>query len=124
MELNLDAQHGLSGLLTGVVVLLSLHLVASLGKFIFGLLKKKDEFTDQQITKISLALTQNTDAVKELRIHLGMLERDIADLAKIKIDTNNLFSAVKFIAGPKWAAISKAIKADISLENEQPRRQK
>lgn len=117
MEGLLDSPHSVGA----ICVLLSLHLLVKIGEFAFSLLKKKNETTEKQINEISqrvneisLALTQNTQAARDLRIQIGILEREITDLAKLKMDTNKLFSVVKILAAAKWPKISKMVATDIA----------
>lgn len=107
MEAIIDTQHGAGVLLVGVVIILSLHLFMNMAKFLFELLRKKEETKEKNFTEVSLALRQNTEAVRELRIQLGILEREISEMQKLKINVNRLFGVVKIIAGPKWPDIKK-----------------
>ena len=101
---------------SGILVILCLNLLAKVGEFVFGLLKEKNKISDHEITKISLVLGQNSQEMRELkaelRIQIGMLEREIAEMKKFKNDIQKVFSAIKIIAGPKWPKIRRAIQED------------
>lgn len=112
MNSLIDSEHGIAALLASIAVVLCLHLVLGIGKLVLTAFKKKVEKSDTEITQISLALHQNTEAVRELRIQIGVLERELKDMHKVKVDTQRLFSAVKIMAGKKWVEIRKAIAAD------------
>ncbi len=105
---DLFARHGI----LAIVVMLALHLVMRIVQFLFDILKKKNEQAEKNVTEISLALQQNTGAVRELRIQMGILERELGEIHKFKIDTKRLFSAVKIMAGPKWSQVRKAMEDD------------
>jgi hypothetical protein len=113
IENLIDTQHGLPTLLAGIIILLSLHLFAKIGEFIFGLLKKEKKTDHLQINEISLALSRNTEAIRELkgelRIQIGQFEREMAGLRKDKADRAHLLSGIKILAGPRWAKVRKAM---------------
>jgi len=109
MENLVDTQHGTGVLLVGLMVIMCLHFFSFWGKFLFELLRKKEEKKDREITEVSLALTQNTNAVREFRIQLGILEREIADVQKFKINLDRCFGVVKKVAGDRWSAIIKEV---------------
>lgn len=114
LEATID-QHSGSGVLTAIVLVLCLHLLFGIGKFVFSLFKHKAENSDKQITQHSLELTQNTQALRELRIQLGVIERELIDMRKHGPDINKVFSAVKFIAskaGYEWSEVRKAMEDD------------
>ncbi len=112
MEGFIDSQHGVSVLLASVVVMLALHLVAKIGEFLFDLLKKKEHGSERQVAGIELSLTQNTQAVRELRMQVQLLERELIEVHKFKADSQKLFSAIKIIAGAKWPRVRKAMEED------------
>jgi uncharacterized protein YlxW (UPF0749 family) len=108
----INSQDGIPALLASIAVVLSLHLVVTLGKFAFDVFKKKSEKSDQEITEISLALNRNTDAVRQLQVQISVLEQELKEVRKFKLDTQRLFSAVKIMAGKKWPEIRKALEAE------------
>lgn len=112
MENLIDTQHGFSVLLVSIIVLLAFQLLARVGEFLWKLSTQRSSSTDSEITKIDLALTQNTQAVRELRIQIGILERELAEVHKFKSDSQKLFSAVKIMAGKRWPEVRKAMEDD------------
>lgn len=112
MEGILDSQHGTAILLVSIVVVLGLQLVARIGEFVFKLLTHKSKTTDSQITKIDLSLTQNTQALRDLRIQIGILEREIAEIDRFRSDLQKIFAIVKALAGKRWVEIKKAVEND------------
>jgi len=112
MEGLIDTQHGAGVLLVGLIIILALHLFMSMGKFAFEVFRKKEETKEKNFTEVSLALNQNTHAVRELRIQLGILEREINEMTELKTSVNRLFSAIKIVAGPKWPEVRKEISDD------------
>ncbi len=112
MENLLESQHGIAAILASIAVLLCLHFLKGVGEFLFELFKKKAEDTGKEITQISLALNQNTQAVRDLRIQIGVLERELVEVHKFKSDSQKLFSAIKIIAGKRWPDVRKAMEED------------
>jgi hypothetical protein len=112
MDGLIDTQHGPVVLLASLLIMFCIHIVISVGKLLFEIFKKKEEKSDRNLNEVSLALQQNTNAVRELRIQLGILEREISEIQKYKLNVNRLFAAVKIMAGPKWQDIKKEIVDD------------
>lgn len=109
---QLLAKEGVAGL----IVILCLHLLLNIGKFIYHFFDKKradtDRATELKITKVDLTLQQLNDATRELRVQIGILERELKEVAKFKSDSQKLFSAVKIIAGKRWPEVRKAMLED------------
>jgi hypothetical protein len=110
-----------------ICVLLSLHLLKDVGKFLYREFVKKSENFEKEIKKgtqgsaqemsrIDFALIQNTNAIRELKIQTELLAREVADLNKmkseLKIDVQKVFTAVKIMAGPKWSEVRKKLSQD------------
>lgn len=112
MEALIDSEHGVAVLLAGITVVLCLHLFLKIGEFLWEIFKKKNEGSEEHISKIDLALTQNTRAVQELRIQVQLLERELIEVHKFKSDSQKLFSAVKIMAGKQWPRVRKAMEED------------
>ena len=117
MENLIDSQHGVAILLVSIVAVLGLQLVARVGEFVFNFLTHKSKTTDSQITKIDLSLTQNTQALRELRIQIGILEREIAKIDRFSSDLKNISSIVRALAGKNWLKVKKTAE-DESLPKE------
>lgn len=109
---ELIAKHGIEGL----VIILCVHLVFNVGKFVFHLFDKKradtEKATDHKITKLDLTLQQFDGAVRELRVQIGLLEKELIEVHKFKSDSQKLFSAVKILAGKRWPEVRKALLED------------
>ena len=112
MEHFVDSEHGASVMLAGLVVLLALHLIAKVGEFLWELLKNKDEKKDRDLTEVSLALQANSEAVRELRVQIGILQVELTKVSEVHHHTQKLFSAVKYLAGPKWPRIRKHLETE------------
>lgn len=112
MEGIIDAQHGPIVLLGTIAVFMCLHLVLGTGRFLFELFRKKAESSEQKVSEISMALRQNTEAVRELRVQISVFEQELRALKSLKVDTEQMTSAIKFLAGKRWPSIRKAIEAD------------
>lgn len=102
--------------ISALVIILGLHLLVNVAKILLRFFVKEQEKEkvnyDYQITKIDLTLTQVNESVRDLRVQLGMLERELADVGKFKSDSQALFSAIKFMAGEDWPSVRKAIDDD------------
>lgn len=105
---GLNLEHGVLGLL----IILALQFVLSLFKLLWAVFKGKEKSTDAQITKIDLTLTQFDNAVRELRVQIGLFERELIEVHKFKADSQKLFSAIKIMAGKDWPKIRKAMEED------------
>ena len=89
----------IKGLLAGLIVLLALSLFWSMAKFLFGLLKKKSDVSDQAIA-----------GIVKIENRMMAVERDLNEILKFRQDFNKLFEAVKELAGPEWPRIKKKIR--------------
>ena len=112
METVIDSQHGTTVLLAGIAIVLVLNLVVSIGKFFVQALAKKSESNDHHITKIDMTLGQVNESVKELRLQIGHLDRELVEVRKFKSDSQKLFSAIKILAGEDWPKVRKGIEDD------------
>lgn len=115
MESLLDSHHGATSLLAGLIILLCLHLLMQVGRFLFEILKKKNESYERQIEGLLSALKSNSDTFQKFEHRIAAIERDLNEVLKFKVDFRRLFSAVKFIAGDKWPEAKKAMK-DFDLD--------
>ncbi len=98
--------------MVAIAGLLLLQLIVAIGKFLWELLKKKTDDAQQQMSRIELALQQNTQAVRDIRIQMGVLDRDLSKVHDLSKDIQNISSAVKYMAGKRWPAIRKAVADD------------
>jgi hypothetical protein len=112
MDNLIDSQHGIGMLLATVVIFLGLHFILNTAKLVISLLKEKSDGSNQHLTKLDLTLAQVNDSVRDLRIQLGILERELGEVHKFKSDTQKIFSAIKFMAGEDWPRIRKALEED------------
>jgi hypothetical protein len=103
----------------GLIIVLCLHLLFNIGKFVYHFFEKKrtdvERATEHKITKVDLTLQQLSDATRELRVQIGLLEAELKEVHKFKADSKKLFSAVKIMAGKRWPEVRKAM-----LEDELP----
>lgn len=108
MESLVDSQHGSTALIAGLVIILALHLVMKVGEMVFEIYRDKNKDSKNEITEISMALRQNTDAVRELRVQISFLQQELEAVKKLKIDTDKLFSIVKeSMPRKKWQSLRK-----------------
>lgn len=119
MENLVDVKSGLTGLL----VILSCHLVLIVIKMVLAAFKEKEatlrkELTknnsdsEKELTEISMALRQNTDAIRELMVKFSVLEQEFGRLGNLKGDVQQLSALIKALAGPKWPKLRKAVADD------------
>ena len=127
VEALADSKHGFAVFALGILVLLLTLVIIQVIKLVMGVyadrqaeknkaVEKEQGKTDKEITEVSLALQQNTAMVREVKIKLELIERELHDLQRIKADSDSLFTAIKVLAGPKWEKISKAIQADKAIK--------
>ena len=108
----IDSQHGVTVLLASIVIVLCFQFIAKIGEIIWDVFRKKGEMSEKIITEMSMALRANTEAVRELRVQLSVIDQELTEMKKFKVDARRLFAAVKVIAGPKWAEVRKAMEED------------
>lgn len=109
---QLVGEHGLAGLLAGILVVLALHVVVKTGHFIFDLFKKKHEITDKHIESLIAALSQNVEAIHRLDDRIRLIETSLRDFDKFKLDMRRSFQALKFLSGDKWGEIRRMFMED------------
>ncbi len=97
---------------SGIVVLLSLHLVIQVGKFVFAMFKTKEKASDEKLMQLSASVQQNTNATAQLSSDFRRMERELGEISKYRTDTQKLFSSVKILAGKRWPEIRKAMEDD------------
>lgn len=112
MEALVSGEHGVTTLLAGLVIILSLHLCLKLGEFIFELIKKKSELTEKNIDNMVNALALNIEALHKLEARMSSIETTLKDFSRFKVDVRRLFIAIKELSGENWDAIRKTIMDD------------
>jgi hypothetical protein len=110
MEKLLESPNSLPGTLTVIAALLSCHLLFKMGEFLWEILKRKSEVSEQTIQKLAVSLDFNTRATDKLELRLGQIEKDLSDNPRLKRDLDRLFIAVKIIAGDEWERIADSFK--------------
>jgi hypothetical protein len=113
LEALLDTQHGSTVLLACLVVVLCLLLLSKLGELVLKFFEKKGDKDETKITEVSIALQANSEAVRELRVQVGVLLVEITQLRERNRDIDKVFSAVKILAGKKWPSVRKAMEQDV-----------
>lgn len=111
-KLLLDSDHGIPTLLSGIIVILALNWFTSFLKFLWSLVKKKAELSEQSIEKLTIALQLNTKATEKLESRINEVEQELAEIPKFKNDLRRLFTGVKALAGEDWSRIRKIIMDD------------
>lgn len=98
----IDTQHGISGLLVSVCILLTAQLLWKVGEFLWKMKEKKDQLSEESVHHLTKAVESNTKAIEELG-------DKVAKIPKYEVDLKRLFSAVKLVAGERWPKIRKEI---------------
>jgi hypothetical protein len=109
-EIFQDPKNWTPATISAIAVMMSLRLLASVGKFMFNLLRKKEDEDDKKLGELSSGVEKLDRAVADLNKEIGGLRQELIEVRKYKADTQKLFTAVKIIAGPQWARIRRAIK--------------
>lgn len=119
MENLIDAQHGVPTLLATIAIALCLHLLFRLGEFVWEVLKKKNEISEQTIKELKEALetasqklSDNTYAVQRLEQRLDKIEVVNSAMPKMHSDLRKAFLAIKIMAGDDWGNIRELIKEE------------
>lgn len=108
MDKLFELQYGIGG----VCVLLTLHILVQVGKFVWSLKKEKESLSESAIKQLTTAVQANTSATQHLDQRLGHLEKSISDLPKFKTDIRRFYAAIKEVAGDKWPRIRDEIMKD------------
>ncbi len=112
MEKLVEDGHGVTVLLAGLVIILSLHLITKIGHFIWEFNQEKHQLTEKSIDNLTQMLASNTSAIHSLEEKLSKVHHEIEALNRFKIDIRLLIDAVKHLAGDKWPEIRKIIIED------------
>ncbi len=81
--------------------MLALHLLLSMGKLAFEVIKKKGEISERAL-----------EGLGKIEARMMAVERDLNEILKFRQDFNRLFSAVKELAGERWGDVKKKILED------------
>ncbi len=103
---------GASSVLAAICVVLTLRLVADLGKFLWEFKEKKDAVTESSIKHLSTAVNLSTSATEKLENRMKALEHTISDITKFKTDLRRFYAALKLVAGDDWDVIRRKIMDD------------
>lgn len=98
LEHLINSEHGLAYLLVTACVFLALHFLLKIGEILFDIFKKKNDH-----------FSQMSDSMKTLESRLTVIERDLNTVLQFRRDFNNLFTAIKLIAGDRWSEIHKKL---------------
>lgn len=119
MEKLIDQEHGPTVLIACLVIILALHLVVHVGKFVFEIFKKRSELTEEtmknlvgSIDNLRNALAANIGATHTLEERMRSSENHMAEVANLKTDIRKLTAAIKSLAGEKWADLRKSLADD------------
>lgn len=115
---GLVTDHGLSGLLAGIIILLSVNALIHVTKFLYELARKSNELTAVKVENLIISIDQLTKSLDELGGKIAALEKNFAEdaftLARLKIDSRRVFVALRFLAGDdsRWEALLKRMGAE------------
>jgi hypothetical protein len=99
-------------LLGSMCVIGTLMVLMNVGKFVFGLVKEKNQVSEKSIDALANSLRANTTAAEKLEIRLSALEKELHEFPKFKKDLRRAFEALKNLSGEKWPEIRKIIMED------------
>ena len=100
-----------------LVIMLGLLLLSSVGKFVFGLLKKKTDISDEAIKSLTDAMNKNTVAINDLKKDFDNIEDRLSEVKKLKKDLRRFYIGFKMLSADRWPEISKAIQEDEEFLN-------
>lgn len=100
---GIASEHGLSGLLAGVIILLAVNALIHITKFLFELARKSNELTAEKVENLINAMKENTGAINALKDRLDSTERRLVegqiDLSRLKTDSKRFFIALRVLSG-------------------------
>src|ERR1700689_4714361 len=96
----------------GVCVLLTIMVLMKVGEFVWSVREKRESLSESAITELTKAVQQNTVALQFLEMRLKALELSVTEFPKLKNDIRRFYTAMKEIAGERWADIRDEIMKD------------
>lgn len=115
---GLATDHGVSGLLAGVIILLAIHAAIHITKFLYELARKSNELTAVKVENLITSIENLTKSLDGLQGKINVLEKNFAEdafsIARLKIDNRRVFVALRWLAGDdnKWEALLKRMGAE------------
>lgn len=109
----IDKDNGLAALLSSIAVILALHLVVRVGKFLWDMKTEKDKLSESTVKTLVKSVEDNTKTVEQLGSEVRKVEAALADIPKMKLDLRRLYAALKIVAGDDWPAIRAEITQDL-----------
>lgn len=95
-----------------MVVILALNLVFRVGTFVFGLIQKKQQVSDDTLKANTAAIIGLTTSNQKLESRLKTLEENFTEIPKVKLDLRRMYTAIKMVSGEKWKHIREVIMED------------
>lgn len=115
MEELLSKTSSASQFVSVLCILFCFNIVFNVGKFLWEMLSKKSELSEQSIKELIEALLSNTESVKRLEFRINEMESVLAQIPQMKANLRRSFAAIKAIAGKeRWAEIREEIMHDES----------
>ena len=118
-EKFIDTNHGLTVLLAGLIIAISLFSFIELLKFFREMRKEKDQVTEatmlnlkNSIENLTTQIATNISATHLLEERMRSLEEQLKEFDKSKVDVRRFFAAVKAVAGEDWPMVRQAILDD------------
>lgn len=117
MELTdlIDTKHGLAVLLASICVILTLLLVIQVAKFVWSIIKEKQQASENTVAENTKAVQSLTKSTESLNARLGEVEKHLSEIPKMKKDLRRNFNALKLIAGKDWPKIREALDDDFDI---------
>ena len=113
---GLTGEHGVYGLLAGLIVMLAINLFKEIGKFAWDLAKKRNEVTAEKIKELTDAVSELTTAIQEFKTKINYYDQKMADInvisGRLKLENKRLFFCLKDILGEKFNDLMKQAAAD------------
>lgn len=106
MESLIDGQHGVTTLLAGLIIVLSLHLILSLVKFLWSFVSKKNISLEEKIDEMIVSH-------HEINNRLRRIETDSASLPRLKLGVRRIFNILRYQAGSDWQKYLKIMDDDL-----------
>lgn len=98
--------------IAGVCVLLTLMILIRVAEFVWKLHQKKEAVSEETMRQLVDEVRKNTVAVQLLEHRLHTIETSFSELPKLKLDLRRSFSAIKTLAGNRWASIREDLMKD------------
>lgn len=109
METLITGEHGLYGLVAGLIVMLALNLFKEILKFAWDFMKKRNEVTAAQIKELTAVVSGLTQAIQEFKTKISSYDQRMVDMdvlaGRLRLENKRLFFCMKDALGERFTEV-------------------